>query len=80
MSTCRNCGARIRWVTTAKRGRWMPLDPEPTPLGTVILIGGEAFVLDIPDRDRAVERGETIWRPHFASCPKNPRRRDAAIS
>jgi hypothetical protein len=50
----------------------MPLDAEPTNRGTVILRrdDGRAIVLDIPDRDRAIARGEVIWRPHFASCGK----------
>ena len=33
MTTCRHCGARIRWVVTAKRGKPMPLDADPTPEG-----------------------------------------------
>ena len=76
MNVCKHCGARIRWVVTAKRGRPMPLDIEPTSLGTVVLRDdGAAVVLDIPDRDRAVARGDVVWRPHFASCPKCPRTR-----
>lgn len=71
MSVCRHCGARIRWVRTAKRGRLMPLDIKPTPLGNVILrpVDSAAVVLDMPDRDIAVSRGAVVYRPHFASCP-----------
>lgn len=70
MSVCRHCGARIRWVVTAKRSKPMPLDAEPTTEGNVVLRpDGAAVVLDIPDRDRAVNLGTTVWRAHFASCP-----------
>ena len=31
------CGAAIRWVTTAKNGKRVPLDAEPTPLGNVVM-------------------------------------------
>jgi hypothetical protein len=77
VSTCRHCGAPVRWVTTAKRGKPMPLDPEPNPEGNVILrsTDGAAVVLDIPDRDYAVELDETVWRAHFASCPHYSERR-----
>ena len=77
MSGCQHCGARIRWVMTAKRRRAMPLDAEPDPAGNVILRpeDGRAVVLDIPDRDHAVARGETVWRTHFATCPNYPKGR-----
>jgi transcriptional regulator with XRE-family HTH domain len=76
VSPCGRCGAGIRWVRTAKNDRPMPLDAEPTPGGTVILRAQDsrAVVLDIPDRDLALQRGETVWRPHFASCGAGRRR------
>lgn len=70
MSTCTRCGAQIVWAVTAKRGKPMPLDAEPTPNGTVVMEDGKAVVLDIPDRDLAVDAGKIVWRPHFASCGK----------
>lgn len=71
MSACRQCGAPIRWVKTAKHGKQMPLDAEPTPEGTVLLRpdDGAAVVLDIPDRDRLLAQGAVVYRAHFASCP-----------
>ena len=70
MSTCRHCGARIRWVITAKRGKAMPLDAEPTPEGNMILRrrGRRAVVLDTQTAIYAVELGTPMWRAHFASC------------
>lgn len=44
MTTCRHCGARIRWVVTAKRGKPMPLDAEPSPEGNVVLRADGAAV------------------------------------
>ena len=68
MSSCSRCGAEITWLRTAKRDKAMPLDAEPTPTGTVIVRDdGRAVVLDIPDRDLALEQGAQVCRPSFAS-------------
>jgi hypothetical protein len=77
MTTCARCGAHIVWVTTAKNDRPMPLDAEPTPAGNVVLTVPDrlAVVLSDADRDRAIAAGQTVWRPHFASCPNYERGR-----
>lgn len=66
MSTCRSCGAPIRWVKTAK-GRSMPIDSEPVANGNVIIdSSGNAVVVGsanvIPDTDR--------FTSHFTTCPQ----------
>lgn len=79
MSVCKRCGAPILWVRTAKHGKSMPLDAAPVAVGNVVLRAGAAVVLDLPDRDLALSRGETVYRPHFASCPNYPRRTNAGV-
>lgn len=76
-NTCTRCGQAVSWVKTAKTGRRMPIDREPTPAGNVVLIvpGRLAVVLADADRDLAVERGEVVWRAHFANCPYYERTR-----
>lgn len=74
MSTCRSCGAEIRWVRSATTGKPMPLDPEKVKGGNVEVI---------------VKLGETeetakiLWRDpervayvsHFATCPNAAKHR-----
>lgn len=69
--SCKRCGAAIRWVQTARTRVWMPLDAEAMAVGNVVLDrDGLAVVLNDHRRDRAVEDGREVWRPHFASCPE----------
>lgn len=69
MSTCRSCGAPIRWVET-EHGKRMPIDPDPHPQGNVIPWGWDengakvvARVLTEPPI------GRDAWRSHFTTCP-----------
>lgn len=73
MSTCKSCGAPVKWVKTTG-GTPMPLDPVPVPDGNVVLCLGVASVLR-EDRNPEVER----WNAHFVTCPhaaqhRKPRR------
>ncbi len=63
-TTCKACGARIRFVRT-RTGQLMPLDPEPVEDGNVrIGDDGRAEVLG-----KAARQGLTgLYRSHFASC------------
>lgn len=67
-STCRWCGAPIRWVTT-ERGRNMCVDPQPAAGGNVALIdtptGPRAHVLTVAERK---EWTGQVWMPHSATC------------
>ena len=69
MSRCRSCRAEIIWVITARGGRRMPLDAEPTPDGNVIfdttgraaVVSGETLATLRPEIKR--------YMPHHATCP-----------
>ncbi len=65
-STCKYCGAVIRWATT-EAGKAMPLNPEPDARGNQELLahGGGDRVRgagpSTPDHRR--------YKPHWATCP-----------
>lgn len=70
-STCKYCGAAIRWATT-EAGKPMPLDPSPNPRGNQELSrDGErvkaAHPVYTPDHLR--------YMPHWKSCPHADRAR-----
>ena len=77
MNRCRSCGAPIRWVTTRWTRRAMPLDPEPTPAGNVVIDDDTrmAIVLKPEARDAAVREGRAVYQTHFQSCPNYERTR-----
>ena len=60
---CRSCDAPIEWAITTK-GSHIPLDPEPTPAGNLVLIDGIA---------RHPTLGEDVpylqYISHFVTCP-----------
>ena len=66
MSRCRSCGAEIRWARTAAKGKAIPLDPEPTEEGNVVLDGDTATVLG--PLERSAHDGP-LFMPHHATCP-----------
>jgi len=68
MSTCRSCGARIEWVQTSK-GKAMPLDPTPTPDGTVVVRAGVGHVIGQLSSIQ-VCADERRYAPHWATCPQ----------
>lgn len=69
-STCRSCGAPIVWAVT-KNGRPMPVDPDPTAGGNLLL------VLDPDPREPPLARHPlttdvppfVLHLSHFATCP-----------
>lgn len=63
ISTCRGCGAPIRWVRTI-HGGLMPLDAEPDPDGNVELVDHFAVVHSQPTLF-----GGDRWMPRHATCP-----------
>lgn len=56
-STCKGCGAKVRWVKTANGNR-MPLDVEPVAKNVMVEFMG-AYVL-----------AKEAYTSHFATCPK----------
>ncbi len=73
MTTCRSCGAPIRWAKTAA-GKRMPLDVEPTRDGNVQLgwVGGEQVAIVLTreaDRAGCLVDGIPLYLSHFVTCP-----------
>lgn len=62
------CGAVIRWLFT-ESGRRMPLDVDPHPDGTVVLVEHEGKTLARVLTGAQLPAQETAWRPHWATCP-----------
>ncbi|MGH3834158.1 MAG: hypothetical protein ACRDSF_00420 [Pseudonocardiaceae bacterium] len=65
-ASCKSCGDVILWAVTFE-GKRMPLDVEPTELGTVSLSG------HTPPIARVVSKigrypGQKLYVSHFASC------------
>lgn len=65
---CKSCGAPIMWATSARTGKAMPIDAEPTPNGNVCLVAGQARPYT-PD-DAKLHRDR--YTSHFATCPDAP--------
>lgn len=71
MTSCRSCGAPIRWARTVGAGKSMPLDAEPSADGNVQLVGPHeaAVVLAGLDLYAAQQAGVPLYVSHFATCP-----------
>jgi len=68
--TCRSCRRPVLWVRTTA-GRPMPLDPEPTEAGNVLLEGGvprQLTAAEVAGLSDADERERYL--PHHATCPQ----------
>jgi hypothetical protein len=80
VSTCRSCGARIRWaVTTA--GKRIPVDEQPVDSGNVLLHeapgGQDPTATVVGKRVQPGLFGDDGPRyvSHFATCPNADRHR-----
>jgi hypothetical protein len=69
-SACKGdgCGALIRWLFT-ENGRRMPLDVDPHPDGTVVLVQVDGKTLARVLTGAQLPAQETAYRPHWATCP-----------
>lgn len=70
MSTCRSCGATIRWAVTEK-GKRIPLDADPSPRGNMRL-GPDGTAINIgsgTEPSLFSEQGVDLFMPHHATCP-----------
>ena len=65
-SACTACGEPLKWTLSAKTGKPMPLNPDPTPAGNVWLDDdGRGHVASQPPL------GVTeLYLSHFATCPR----------
>lgn len=72
LSRCRGCDASVWWAITEKNGKFIPLDPDPSPDGNLRPTG----------EDRTTDRGRVpvvahaaagssgeLYMPHHATCP-----------
>ncbi len=72
MPWCKACGTEILWVETDAR-KPMPLNPEPSPAGTIRLWGErseKATVLAALELSAARNHAEPLFVSHFATCPE----------
>jgi hypothetical protein len=58
LGRCRACHQLVRWAITAAHGKPIPLDPDPSPAGTVLVTRNE-WGADIA----------RIWHPIDRECP-----------
>jgi hypothetical protein len=81
-NNCRSCGAPIVWAVTEATGRRMPIDPEPTSGGNVILSDDNPPVaLVLPAGQASLfahGTGADRFTSHFATCPNADAHRKAA--
>jgi hypothetical protein len=61
--TCKSCSAPIEWVKSARTGKAMPLDIEPTDNGNLVVIDGVAH-------PRLAGDTKPRRTSHFATCPQ----------
>lgn len=76
---CDGCNARITFVTVTradgKRSR-MPLNDRPDPAGNVaVRASGQSKIGRIRSLGQPLDTDETRYMPHFATCPRPPKRR-----
>ena len=68
MSSCKSCHRQILWVVMAGTGKKMPLDPEVSAAGNIVVDDdGTARVDTGPGRAKHLS--------HFATCPNAARHR-----
>lgn len=87
-SECRDCKRTIRWVRMTY-GKPRPIDPDPSSLGDVVLIGPvhvegrdstlAARVTDQAVRDAVREAGGHLYRFHLETCAAARERLDRRL-
>lgn len=81
MSTCKSCGAEIRWVKTMA-GKNMPMDTEPTKGFVIVHAGDGGWKLEGDgggySHSEATARQVEVYTSHFATCPNADEHRKKA--
>jgi hypothetical protein len=71
-SKCRSCQAEILWILLQPSGSRHPIEAEPRPDGTILVVTVqgklEGTVLSKARRETAEG---PLYRSHFASCPNS---------
>lgn len=68
---CQRCPAQVVWVKTEARHKSMPLDPEPSPSGNVILVPvpqSRHVVARVLPAGQEPAEGEPAYLSHFVTC------------
>lgn len=71
VTTCRSCGAPVRWART-EAGKNMPLDADPATGDPLVVPDGNLVVTGWQGPLRVVKTmaaGAGQHRSHFATCP-----------
>lgn len=65
---CEGCGAPVIWAHTSRTV--MPVDPDPTPDGNVVLrqFGGRPFAEVVTNPAKLF--GRVARKSHFVTCPR----------
>ena len=63
MAFCKSCGKPFEWWRT-EAGKSMPIDPEPTTDGNVMIDVVKNVVRVVPAGSHV-----PLYRSHFATCP-----------
>ena len=69
---CKFCCRPIAWYQTP-RGKWMPIDAEPSDAGNVVLRytrSSAELTAVVLKKDEPARVNERIFMPHMASCPR----------
>lgn len=73
VANCRSCGALIRWVTSGRTGKRMPIDAEPSLSGNLrlkVLVGVVTALVVPAGPERSRLRSEDgAYISHHATCP-----------
>jgi hypothetical protein len=77
MSTCKSCGAAIRWARLLPSMKAHPLNAEPSEGGNIDLAEDTAAVLTKGQLASARAKGSPLYTSHFSSCPQAAQHRRA---
>jgi len=63
MAFCKTCGARFDWYRNAETGKFMPVEPGPTPNGNIRIdvVRNVATVVEPGSH-------KPLYLSHFAAC------------
>jgi hypothetical protein len=72
VSACRSCGAPVQWGRVEPSGKAIPLDPEPTATGNLVVVratyGAHGELVPVVRYVGADTAGERFVS-HFVTCP-----------
>lgn len=74
-TTCKNCGAKIQFIRTAKSGKWHPIDLPgfhcgiDDDVGSVVLDDGNI----VNTTFNRLNRPQVVYNSHMGTCPQSER-------